>query len=657
MGAAVPDSDLPSNIVPADDLPTDTPDTGLMGGVKAFGKATAATAELAAHYGSQAVAQLGGGLNYLGTLAATGGDTDAAKAVQNATVDKLTYAPRTDAAQGVSAGVDKALSSTVGAGIQKASDVAADVGGPLAGAATRTTLEGLPYVLGAGPEMSAARAGVGAAERTASGAVSRITSAAEAPTGVTYDAAGNAVTPPAIVNAAQAAANKVATGGNAGAAGAAVDTTKLLPETQAELARIDSSNGTVNPTALSRVSDAESLPVPVKLTAGQARGDAGMVSEEFNLKGEDNNAIGNRYDEQDQALRDNLATMHRDAAPDTVANNNIQNGQAMVDSLKRYDEPKVAATNAAYQAAKDANGGNLQMDGTGFASAAETALKPQGRARSLPAAAQGIIDDVKASGGQMSLDDFEGYRTTLANEVRKAQQAGDGNAVAAIGKVRDALENVQPIGASAAAKALYDNARNMARARFAELDADPAYKAAVEDDTPVGQQSDLADKFTDKYVMGGSQAALQRLRPKLDAEGSQAMTSATMNFLQNKAGINLDSGVGKFSNAGYNSGVAKVMPRAKELLGDQDLVDNVRKLGNVSNYVQGISRGGYANTSHTFVAAAKEMLGKAADIGEHGLNVAAHGLPLGTVIRKFSAGRSRVAAAREALKAGAGLED
>jgi hypothetical protein len=461
----------------------------------------------------------------------------------------------------------------------------------------------------------------------------------------------------AVTSAAQAAANKVAASGNAGAAGAAVDTSKLTAETQAELARIDSSNGTVNPTALSRVSDAESLPVPVKLTAGQARGDSGMVSEEFNLKGEDNNAIGNRYDEQDQALRDNLATMHRDAAPDTVANNNIQNGQAMVDSLKRYDEPKVAAINAAYQAAKDANGGNLQMDGSGFASAAEDALKPQGRARSLPAAAQGIIDDVKASGGQMSLDDFEGYRTTLANEVRKAQQAGDGNAVAAIGKVRDALENVQPIGASAPAKALYDNARNMARARFAELDADPAYKAAVEDDTPVGQQSDLADKFTDKYVMGGSQAALQRLRPKLDAEGSQAMTSATMNFLQNKAGINLDSGVGKFSNAGYNSGVAKVMPRAKELLGDQDLVDNVRKLGNVSNYVQGISRGGYANTSHTFVAAAKEMLGKAADIGEHGLNVAAHGLPLGTVIRKFSAGRSRVAAAREALKAGAGLED
>ena len=453
--------------------------------------------------------------------------------------------------------------------------------------------------------------------------------------------------PTTIAEGAQAAANRSAAAGDAGAAGATVDTSKLTPETQAELARI----GTANPMALSRIHEAESLPVPVRLTAGQARGDARAISEEFNTKGEDNNAIGNRYDEQDQALRDNLTTLHREAAPDTVANNNIQNGQAIVDSLKRYDQPKVAEINAAYKAAKDANGGDLQMDGTGFAESAEAALKPQGRSRFLPASARGIIDDVKEAGGQMSLDDFEGYRTALANEARKAQIAGDGNAVAAISKVRDALENVQPVGASADAKALYDKARGLAKTRFSELDADPAYKAAVNDEAPIGEQSDLADKFSDKYVLGGSKAALQRLRPKLDAEGGNAVTSSAMNFLQNKAGINLDTGLGKFSNAGYNSGLAKVMPRAQELLGDQELADNVRKLGNVSNYTHALSRGSYANTSHTFIAE------KAAEAGEHALNVAAHGVPVGTVARKFLAGRSRAAAVREALKPGAGLED
>lgn len=460
-----------------------------------------------------------------------------------------------------------------------------------------------------------------------------------------------AVKPQTIAEAAQSASNKFATSGNAGAAGVAHDVTKLTPESQAELARIGESNGAVHSTALGRIHEAESLPVPVRLTAGQARGDTRMVSDEFNLKGQDNNAIGNRYDEQDQALKDNLLHLHREASPTTVSNNPVQNGQSIIDSLKRYDQPKVAEINAAYKAAKDANGGDLQMDGTGFAESAEAALKPQGRSRFLPSSARGIIDDVKESGGKMSLDDFEGYRTALANEARKAQISGDGNAVAAIGKVRDALENVQPVGASAQAKKLYDNARNLAKTRFSELEADPAYKAAVDDGSPIGQQSDLADKFADKYVLGGSKAALQRLRPKLDEEGGHAVTSSAMNFLQTKAGINPDTGAGKFSNAGYNAGLTKITPKAQELLGDQELIDNTRKIGNVANYTQNLSRGGYANTSHTFVAE------KAAEIGEHAINTAAHGLPVGTIARKFLAGRSSAAKVREALKPGAGLED
>lgn len=459
----------------------------------------------------------------------------------------------------------------------------------------------------------------------------------------------SAVAPKTIPEAAQAAANRTASSGNAGAAGTARDVTKLTPETQAELAQI---SGPVHSTALDRIHEAESLPVPVRLTAGQARGDTGLISEEFNLKGHENNAIGNRYDEQDQALKDNLLTLHRDASPDTVANNPIQNGQSVIDSLKRYDQPKVAEINGAYKAAKDANGGDLQMDGTGFAQAAETALKPQGRSRFLPASARGIIDDVAESGGKMSLDDFEGYRTALANEARKAQISGDGNAVAAIGKVRDALEAIQPADStSAAAKALYDKARNLAKTRFTELDADPAYKAAVNDEAPIGEQSDLADKFTDKFVLNGSKAALQRLRPKLDDEGAHAMTSSAMNFLQSKAGINPDTGAGKFSNAGYNAGLTKITPKAQELLGDQELVDNTRKIGNVANYTQNLSRGAYANTSHTFIAE------RAAEAGEHALNTAAHGIPIGTAARKFLAGRSSAARVREALKPGAGLED
>lgn len=456
---------------------------------------------------------------------------------------------------------------------------------------------------------------------------------------------------PTITETAQEAANKAASSGNAGAAGTAVDVSKLSPATQAELSTVKNAN----PVALKNIHDAETLPVPMTgergLTAGQALQDSARISDEFNRKGENDNAYGKRYDAQDEGLQENLSTIHREASPTTVGNDDIQNGQSIIDSLKRYDAPKVQAINAAYKAAKDANGGDLQMDGTSFADSAETALKPQGRSRFLPPSAQGIIDDVKESGGKMSLDDFEGYRTALANEARKAQQSGDGNAVAAINKVRDALEATPPAdGTSAAAKGLYDQARGLAKARFGEIDSDPAYAAAVSDSTPIGRLSPEADKFASSYILNGAKADLQQLRPKLDQEGGEAMTSAAMNYLQRQAGLDK----GKFIQNGYNTALTKIGPKASELIGDSDTLDDLQKLGRVSKNMQVSSRGGYSNTSHTFVAGAKAL---ATHAGEDLFNGVVPGARLGTKGAEFLARRAGNAAIHESLKPGAGLEN
>jgi hypothetical protein len=528
--------------------------------------------------------------------------------------------------------------------------------GQVAGAANQAAAKGGGAVVGAlGGNAQAAQDTLAERLPEAEGAISTVVPLVKGAGGLIEAATAKPPTPAAITAAAQAAADKVATSGNAGAAGTAVDVTKLTPETQAELAKVGSS-GPVNSTALTRTSEAESLPVPVRLTAGQARGDAGMISDEFNLKGEDNNAIGQRYDDQDQALRDNLTTLHREASPDTVANDPIQNGQALVDSLKRYDQPKVAAINAAYDDANAANvaagKGGLTLDPAPAVAHAAQVLED--RADLLPSEGQSILAKLKTAqddGTSIPLKQAETWRTTVARATRKYDQAGDTNAVRALSDFRDSLEQLTPNNAATTdVAAKYTAARNLAKARFDELDADPAYQAAVGDETPIGEQSDLADKFADKYVLNGSKAALQRLRPKLDAEGSQAMTSSAMDFLQRKAGINPDTGAGKFSNAGYNSGLAKIMPKAQELLGRQDLVDNVRKVGNVAGYTQQLSRGVYANTSHTFVAAAKGVIGKIA--GE---------VPVVGGMYKhasdFLASRSRAAAAREAIKPGAGLAD
>lgn len=607
MGAPVPAEDLPSNIVPADDLPDSS---GGSAPSKNEGYNPIYALKGVVGLGETALSGITGGFGSLAD-AVTGSDPG---------THDWAYRPRTAEGQAASAG----LGTVIGAVNSGAAKGTGAVVGALGGnkqAAIDTVNERLPE---------------------AEGAVGTVLTAG----GLLKGVAAPKPIVPTVAESAQAAANKAASATDAGAAAVPIDATKLTPETQATLAKVKDAN----PTALTRHADAETLPVPVRLTAGQARGDAAMISDEFNRKGHENNAIGNLYNEQDQAMQDNLSTIHRESAPTAVGNDEIQNGQSVIDSLKRYDEPKVQAINTAYKAAKDANGGDLQMNGSGFTDAAEAALKPQGKGRFLPSSVRGIIDDVKESDGKMSLDDFEGYRTALANEVRKAQQAGDGNAVGAINKVRDALEATPPAdGTSAAAKGLYDEARSLAKARFGEMKADPAYDAAVADPTPLGRLSPDADKFAGKYVLNGAKADLQQLRPKLDQEGGEAMTSAAMSYLKKQAGLDK----GKFLQNGYNTALNKIAPKADELIGPRDVQEQLQQLGRVSNYTQAHTRGGYANTSHTFVAAAKEHATEALkDVG----NMVPF-LKLGDKAANLLAAHKSAKAVYESIKPGAGLEN
>lgn len=422
--------------------------------------------------------------------------------------------------------------------------------------------------------------------------------------------AGGPVAAPSAGNTtatAQAQADRAYAMQSQGAAAKAPDVSKLTPETQEELARGAATGQTPNSKALERIHDAETLPVPVRLMPGQALGDPAKASAEFNAKGK-HPEIGAWMDDQNEALKANMDEFRRDAAPSAVGNSTLQNSQSLIDHLKDVAAQRKTATTTAYNEAKAANGGNLQMDGSTFVNAAETALKPQSKYRFLPPAARGIIDDVQEANGQMSLDDFEAHRTTLANEVRKAQRAGDGNAVRAISVVRDALENTPLTGATAQAKGLYDKARSLAKADFDEQKMNPAYSAVVDDldITPKGQASDLNKNFVQKYIVGGTQANLQRLRAMFQGndEANQTMTAAALNHLKESANINPVSNAGNFSQHGFNNAYSyDIAPRAKELLQDPELIDKVEQLGRTARYTQEQTRGSSFNNSHTFVAA------------------------------------------------------
>ena len=400
--------------------------------------------------------------------------------------------------------------------------------------------------------------------------------------------------------------------------------------------------------AIARHAEAATLPVPMQLMEGQASRDPVAFSNETNTRSQ-NQGVIDRLNTQQKQLTQNAQAIRDDVGPDVFSTNQIEHAETFIDAYKAKDAPIKADVTAKYDAAKAANGGDLQMQGNQFVSEAEAALKPQGKGRFLPSTVQGIIDDVKASGGQMSLDDFEGYRTQLANEARKAGRSEDGNALAAINKVRDALENVQPASDTAAtAKQLFDTARAAHKARMGAIEADPAYDFAINDGTP--------DKFVQKFLTGNSATrdgvALMRKNLGDNPTAVQTMGVAVLDHLRASAGID-DLGNGTFKQSGFNKQLQALGPRLKSVLNPKDL-ENVEKLGNVARNIQQAPPGSYVNTSNTAPTLGATLKSGGAGLVEGAVNVKTLGVG-GTAARGFLQRRAAEKAAQKTLAPGAGI--
>jgi len=416
---------------------------------------------------------------------------------------------------------------------------------------------------------------------------------------------------------------------------------KASPELQNELKSTPVNQ--INMPALERHVEADTLPVPVRLTRGQATQDINLLSDEMNMRGK-NPELANRFNEQNGKLIENMNSIRDKAAPDVFGVNHIENAETLINAYKALDDTRTADISAKYKALKDAAGGDFPIDGKQFAANAEAMLGKELKTDFLPSALAKQLERYK-NGETMTFEQFEAMRTNLASEMRKAERSGDGNAKAASSIVRTALEDLPLSGDAANLKPLANEARSAAKARFDMLKKDPAYDAAVNDVAP--------DKFINKYIIGGNKRDLEALTAQLGkgSEGHQAVSAAVVNYLKDKAGVINDNG--NFSQAGYNKALKQLDPRLLELV-DGETAQQLRALGNVARYTQAQPRGSYVNQSNTFVAGAKEMakggLEKAANVAGFGV------VPIGTMTREALANRAAAKQTKESLKPGAGTK-
>lgn len=397
--------------------------------------------------------------------------------------------------------------------------------------------------------------------------------------------------------------------------------------------------------------EADSLPIPVRLTEGQATGDLVKISREQNLRGK-NPEFANRFGEQNQQLVENVPAIRERAAPDVYSTKTIESSNALIDAYRKMDDARNADISAAYKALEDANGGTFPVDGVKLAQNAEALLSKKLKSEFVPPEIKSQLERFK-NGEPMTFEQYEAMRTNLAAEIRKAERSGDGNRSMASSLVYQALDDLPLQGNAAQLKPLADKARGLAKARFDALKNDPAYKAAVNETTP-------ADKFFDKYVINGHNKNVNTMIDTLgrDSIGHQHIKAGTINWLSDKAGI--VDGKGNFSQAQYN----KALKRLDDVnnfgaIFDPETGLQLKTLGNVANYTQFQPRGSFVNNSNTLVGYMAEKAAGGLETAGNIVGLKTIGYPLGSEGRRVIQKARERSEVKKALEPGAGstLED
>jgi hypothetical protein len=416
------------------------------------------------------------------------------------------------------------------------------------------------------------------------------------------------------------------------------------PELQQAIASIPVDK--VNLPTLQRHIEADTLPVPVRLTEGQATGDVVKLSNEQNRRGKDP-MLAQRFNEQNGQLVENLGLIRDKAAPDVYGTKKIENSQGIIDSYKEINSKLENGITADYQALRDAAGGQFPVDAPQLLKNIETKLKKELLSNEAPA---GQFSELKrlADSNAMTFEDYLSLRRNLGDIARTSQ---DGSVRKAAGYMIEELEKLPLQKEAAALKPLADKARSSARSRFQMLEKDPAMKAAVDDSVP-------ADKFIDKFVVNGVNKNINTMVEHLgrDSPAHQHMAAGTINWLTDKAGI--VDGNGNFSQAGYNKALKKLDDvQNVNAIFNQEAASQLKTLGNVARYTQAQPRGAFVNNSNTLVGSLAEKAAKGVSMGvEKGLNVAVPGLQLGTSVMEMRARRAAEAETKKALETGAGTK-
>lgn len=405
---------------------------------------------------------------------------------------------------------------------------------------------------------------------------------------------------------------------SAGTAATTIDArvASASPEIQQAWAEIKARGGVANEEALNRHLDADSLPVPVRLRAGQATQDPNIISDEINRRGL--TGMAEDIKTQTDRLKQNFPAIRESAAPEVFSTNPVEHGDKLIEAYKAKDAAAQADISAKYQALRDAAGGEFPVDAKALYDDAVAKLHKQLLFEHAPPQEMAQLARF-AEQGSMTFENYEAMRTNLAR-IMRGKNPDSGNLRAAAGIIREAMEALPLTGGAAELKPLADTARAAAKAQFDAMRADPAYNAAVNDKVS-------PDRFVSRFVTGGDRDKVALMKENLahDPQAVQTMSAATIDDLAKSAGME-EGDKGTFTYKRFSNRYEALSPKLQHLV-DPKSRGQLEALRNTARSMYQLPEGEYSNKSSTFVAALK-------DAAEHGLRGAfyAKGGPLGGTV-------------------------
>lgn len=365
---------------------------------------------------------------------------------------------------------------------------------------------------------------------------------------------------------------------------------QILGGVKTQVAEALNSQAVPDAAALLRRAEGEAVLGPAAgLTLGQSTRNPAQFTAEKNMRGiaGAGEPMMQRYADQNAGLIGSLNQRGAAEAPGAY-----EAGEQAINALRNRDQMLSGEVRNLYNTFRNAEGIDREMVGAQVAQAAGEVLDTFGR-ENVPGAVvrklneYGFLDVTNKTKSFNLLEADKLLKVINANydPMQKAQAAALDTLRRGIKETIDA-EGVAASGA-------YKPAVEAARRRFAELEANPAMRAALNNEAP--------DKFFQRYILNAPAREVAAIAQAVP-EQVPALRAQTVAYLKDKALSGASDETGTFSQSGFKRALDKIGDNKLLALFDADQVAQLRMVSRVASNAQSQPAGSAVNNSNTAAA-------------------------------------------------------